>query len=79
MNIQITSVDFEYKNHEKNYSLLLFRHIVHPAFLQSFLHTLLSHPITSIYYSLGTYAQKLLKPASLPKLLVMPNNTLTLE
>lgn len=79
MNIQISSVDFEYKNHEKNYSLLLFRHIVHPSFLQSFLHTLLSHPITSNYYSLGTYAPKILKPASLPKLLVMPNNTPTLE
>ena len=71
MNIQIISVGFEYKNHEKNYSLLLFRHIVHPAFLQNFLHTLLSHPITPNYYSHERYAQKLLKPASLLKLMAM--------
>lgn len=47
MNVQIISVDFEYKNYEKNYSLLLFRHIVHPAFLQNFLSctTLTSHHV----------------------------------
>ena len=39
MNIQITSDDFEYKKHEKNYSLLLFRTLfILPFFKVSYIH-----------------------------------------
>ncbi|SUH36641.1 Uncharacterised protein [Salmonella enterica subsp. enterica] len=66
MNVQIISVNFEYKNYEKNYYLLLFGTLFIQPFSKISYHALLSHPITLNYYSHETYKQKLLKLSSLP-------------